>query len=144
MFTGLVQQLGTVREVLPGPTVRLVIACDRAWDEPYEHGESIATSGVCLTVVDSGDEWFAVDVMAQTLALTSLAEVGAGSRVNLERAMRLGDRLGGHMVQGHVDGVATVTIGPARSTGKSSASSCPRTCASTWWRRARSAWTGCR
>lgn len=109
MFTGLVQQLGTVREVLPGPTVRLVIACDRAWDEPYEHGESIATSGVCLTVVDSGDEWFAVDVMAQTLALTSLAGVGTGSRVNLERAMRLGDRLGGHMVQGHVDGVATVT-----------------------------------
>lgn len=109
MFTGLVQQMGTVRTVAPGDNTRLVITPDRAWDEPYEHGESIATSGVCLTVVESGADWFAVDVMAQTLALTSLAGVEAGRRVNLERAMRLGDRLGGHMVQGHVDGVAIVT-----------------------------------
>jgi riboflavin synthase len=109
MFTGLVQRVGEVREVAPGATTRLVIAPDRSWDTPYEHGESIATSGVCLTVVDAGDAWFAVDVMAQTLALTSLKGVTRGRRVNLERAMRLGDRLGGHMVQGHVDGLATVT-----------------------------------
>ena len=108
MFTGLVQQMGTVRAVTPGDTTRLTIAPDRDW-EPYEHGESIATSGVCLTVVDSGGEWFAVDVMAQTLALTSLAGTTPGRRVNLERALRLGDRLGGHLVQGHVDGLATVT-----------------------------------
>lgn len=108
MFTGLIQQMGTVVEVAAGPTTRVVIRPDRAW-EPYAHGESIATSGVCLTVVDAGDDWFAVDVMAQTLALSSLAAVEPGRRVNLERAMRLGDRLGGHLVQGHVDGVAEVT-----------------------------------
>lgn len=108
MFTGLVQRIGVVREVVPGATDRLVIAPQRPWDEPYVHGESIATSGVCLTVVDSGDDWFAVDVMAQTLALTSLAGISAGRRVNLERAMRLGDPLGGHLVQGHVDGLAHV------------------------------------
>lgn len=109
MFTGLVQQMGTVVEVHPGATTRLVIRPDRGW-EPHEHGESIATSGVCLTVVDSGPDHFAVDVMAQTLQLTSLADTQPGRRVNLERAMRLGDRLGGHLVQGHVDGVATVTL----------------------------------
>jgi riboflavin synthase len=108
VFTGLVQRIGEVREVTSGPTTRLVMAPDRAWDSAYEHGESIATSGVCLTVVDAGDDWFAVDVMAQTLAVSSLAAVGIGRRVNLERAMRLGDRLGGHLVQGHVDGLATV------------------------------------
>ena len=109
MFTGLVEQMGTVREVQAGPTTRLVIAPDQPWDSPLEHGESIATSGVCLTVVDFAEDWFAVDVMEQTLALTSLAGIADGRRVNLERAMSLGDRLGGHLVQGHVDGVATVT-----------------------------------
>lgn len=109
MFTGLVQQMGTVTEVVAGDTTRVIVRPDRVWEQPYEHGESIATSGVCLTVVESADDWFAVDVMAQTLALTSLAGLAPGRRVNLERAMRLGDRLGGHMVQGHVDGVASVT-----------------------------------
>lgn len=108
MFTGLVEQMGTVEAVEPGDTTRLVVRPDRVW-EAYDRGESIATSGVCLTVVDSGDDWFAVDVMAQTLALTSLAGVAPGRRVNLERAVRVGDRLGGHLVQGHVDGVVTVT-----------------------------------
>jgi riboflavin synthase len=108
MFTGLVQQMGTVRDVVGGDSTRLTIAPDGEWED-YAHGESIATSGVCLTVVASGPGWFAVDVMAQTLALTSLSDVAAGRRVNLERAMRLGDRLGGHLVQGHVDGVAVVT-----------------------------------
>lgn len=108
MFTGLVAQMGTVEQVATGETTRLLIRPDSPWS-PYEHGESIATSGVCLTVVDSASTWFAVDVMSQTLALTSLAGIAVGRRVNLERAMRLGDRLGGHMVQGHVDGVARVT-----------------------------------
>ncbi len=109
MFTGLVQQMGTVSDIISGATTRVRITCDRPWDEPYSHGESIATSGVCLTVVDHGEDWFEVDVMDQTLALTSLAGIAVGRRVNLERAMRVGDRLGGHMVQGHVDGVAQVT-----------------------------------
>jgi len=108
MFTGLVEQMGTVQEVVAGDTTRLRIVPDSRWDD-YTHGESIATSGVCLTVVASGQDWFAVDVMAQTLALTSLSDVTEGRRVNLERAMRLGDRLGGHLVQGHVDGLAVVT-----------------------------------
>ena len=108
MFTGLVQQMGTVTAVEAGDTTRLTVTPDARW-EPYIHGESIATSGVCLTVVAADADWFAVDVMAQTLALTSLADVAVGRRVNLERALRLGDRLGGHMVQGHVDGVADVT-----------------------------------
>lgn len=108
MFTGLVQQMGTLTAVAAADTTRLTITPDEQW-EPYAHGESIATSGVCLTVVDSGDDWFAVDVMAQTLALTCLADAEVGRRVNLERALRVGDRLGGHMVQGHVDGVAIVT-----------------------------------
>ncbi len=109
MFTGLVQQMGTVRDVDAGDTTRLVIVPDSAWDSPYEHGESIATSGVCLTVVQAVDDWFRVDVMAQTLALSSLSDVTPGRRVNLERAMRLGERLGGHLGQGHVDGVAPVS-----------------------------------
>jgi riboflavin synthase len=101
--------MGTVRDVVPGATTRVVVVPDTAWEGPYEHGESIATSGVCLTVVEHADDWFAVDVMEQTLKLSSLDGLTPGRRVNLERAMRLGDRLGGHMVQGHVDGVATVT-----------------------------------
>jgi riboflavin synthase len=108
MFTGLVQQMGTVTGVVAADTTRLTVTPDGPWDR-YVHGESIATSGVCLTVVDSGDDWFAVDVMAQTLALSCLADVALDRRVNLERALRVGDRLGGHMVQGHVDGVAVVT-----------------------------------
>jgi riboflavin synthase len=107
MFTGLIEQMGTVQRIETHDTTRVVIRPDRAW-EPYEHGESIATSGVCLTVVDAGEDWFAVDIMAQTLALTSLAGIEVGQRVNLERAMRLGERLGGHLVQGHVDGLAQV------------------------------------
>lgn len=109
MFTGLVQQMGTVTRVDPGATTRVVITPDTPWDSPLQHGESIATNGVCLTVVDFDDSTFAVDVMEQTFTLSSLAGISEGSRVNLERAMRMGDRLGGHMVQGHVDGVATVT-----------------------------------
>lgn len=108
MFTGLVQQMGTVTAIARGDTSRVTVTPDREW-EPYGHGESIATSGVCLTVVEMGPDWFAVDVMAQTLSLTSLSDVEVGRRVNLERAMRIGDRLGGHLVQGHVDGVAVVS-----------------------------------
>ncbi|MEV6652280.1 riboflavin synthase [Streptomyces sp. NPDC051219] len=108
MFTGIVEELGEVTAVenlgdasrfrLRGPVVT----------EGAKHGDSIAVNGVCLTVVDSGDGEFTADVMAETLNRSSLGVLEAGSRVNLERPMALGGRLGGHLVQGHVDGTGTI------------------------------------
>lgn len=109
MFTGIVEELGTVLAVEPAEdVVRLtvqgpVVASDAA------HGDSISVNGVCLTVVDAvqGDR-FTVDVVQETVRRSALKAVQAGDRVNLERAMALGDRLGGHIVQGHVDGTAVL------------------------------------
>ncbi len=108
MFTGIVEELGEVVAVeelsdasrfrLRGPLVT----------EGAKHGDSIAVNGVCLTVVDTADGEFTADVMAETLNRSSLGALAAGSRVNLERPMALGGRLGGHLVQGHVDGTGTV------------------------------------
>ncbi|NDZ82138.1 riboflavin synthase [Streptomyces sp. SID10853] len=108
MFTGIVEELGEVTAVenlgdasrfrLRGPVVT----------EDAKHGDSIAVNGVCLTVVDSGGGEFTADVMAETLNRSSLGALATGSRVNLERPMALGGRLGGHLVQGHVDGTGTV------------------------------------
>ncbi len=108
MFTGIVEELGEVVTVedrqdaarfrLRGPLVT----------EGARHGDSIAVNGVCLTVVDTADGEFTADVMAETLDRSSLGALAAGSRVNLERPMALGGRLGGHLVQGHVDGTGTV------------------------------------
>lgn len=108
MFTGIIEELGTVTRVEHGAdaarlTVRGPIAVDGV-----KHGDSIAVSGVCLTVVDFDDESFTADVMAQTLAMSTLDAVQEGMRVNLERAAKVGDRLGGHIVQGHIDGTARV------------------------------------
>jgi riboflavin synthase len=108
MFTGIIEELGEVVAVDRGDdaarlTVRGPLAVSGA-----RIGDSIAVSGVCLTVVTFGDESFTADVMAQTLAMSSLDTVAAGRRVNLERAALVGDRLGGHIVQGHVDGTATL------------------------------------
>jgi len=107
MFTGLVTDVGRVRRA--GATVdggrELVI------ETRYRGlmvGESVAVDGACLTVVGKGAGWFAVHVVATTLGRTNFGRRRAGSRVNLERALRLGDRLGGHLVQGHVDGVGRV------------------------------------
>jgi riboflavin synthase len=113
MFTGIVTALGTVREVLPlggGNDMRLVLGTAPAFlaEPPTALGASIACSGVCLTVVELGGDWFAVDASAETLSKTVLGGWRAGTRVNLERALRLGDELGGHLVSGHVDGVAEV------------------------------------
>lgn len=109
MFTGIVEELGEVvaREDLADAarfTVRgPLVTSDAA------HGESIAVNGVCLTVVDVvGGDSFTADVMQETLNRSSLSNLAAGSRVNLERAAALGSRLGGHLVQGHVDGTGTV------------------------------------
>jgi len=107
MFTGLVQALGTVTAVEPSADgVRLPVTTPLAAD--LQPGDSIAVNGVCLTAVDPGAERFAADVMNETLRRSSLAEATAGARVNLELPLRAQDRLGGHVVQGHVDGLGTV------------------------------------
>ncbi|MFB7919005.1 riboflavin synthase [Streptomyces sp. NPDC056061] len=108
MFTGIVEELGEVTAVeqlgdasrfrLRGPVVT----------EGAKHGDSIAVNGVCLTVVDLGDGEFTADVMAETLNRSSLGALETGSRVNLERPMAVGGRLGGHIVQGHVDGTGRI------------------------------------
>jgi riboflavin synthase len=111
MFTGIVTDIGEVLSVKPraDDLHRLKIAC-RYPRASISEGASIACSGVCLTVVGAGEEngrtWFAVDAAAETLRLTTVGRWRHGSRVNLERALRIGDELGGHLVSGHVDGLA--------------------------------------
>ena len=106
MFTGIITDVGRIVAVEERGDLRLRIACGYAMDE-VALGASIACSGVCLTVVDKGEDWFAVDVSGETLMRTAPLW-REGSRLNLERALRLGDELGGHIVTGHVDGVATI------------------------------------
>lgn len=107
MFTGLVEQVGVVRECQIRPDgARLRIEWDEPAEEELGQGESIAVDGVCLTVVSRGPGWFETDLALETLKRSTLGERKEGEQVNLERALRLGDRLGGHLVQGHVDGVA--------------------------------------
>jgi len=110
MFTGIISSLGAVRRIDPigaGRDMRLVIGTQASFlaDPPVALGASIACSGCCLTVVEYGADWFAVDASAETLAHTRLGDWTVGSPVNLERSLRMGDELGGHIVSGHVDGV---------------------------------------
>ena len=107
MFTGIVTDIGTVTTVeSPGDT-RVVVST--AYDTAtVDLGASIACSGVCLTVVDKGPNWFAVDVSGETISRTAKDQWTEGRKFNLERAMKLGDELGGHIVTGHVDGLGTV------------------------------------
>ncbi|HLU91806.1 MAG TPA: riboflavin synthase [Pedomonas sp.] len=108
MFTGIITDIGTIRSIEQRGDTRMVI--ETAYDlETVEIGASIACSGVCLTVVDKGDGWFAVDASGETLARTALGGWQAGTRINLERALKVGDELGGHIVTGHVDGVGRIT-----------------------------------
>jgi riboflavin synthase len=113
MFTGIVTDVGEVRSVKPRADNlhRIIITCVYPRAELIE-GASIACSGVCMTVVgvgeDGGRTWFAVDAAAETLALTTVGRWRHGWRVNLERALKFGDELGGHLVAGHVDGLASV------------------------------------
>lgn len=102
MFTGLVQKIGTVKRVSRGRGLVLEFSFD-PWPRPLEKGESVAVNGVCLTVVDCDATRFTADILKETESRTGLAELVPGSRVNLERAVRAGDPLGGHLVQGHVD-----------------------------------------
>ncbi|MDQ1898858.1 riboflavin synthase [Paracoccus sp. WLY502] len=109
MFTGIITDIGTVATVEMRGDMRARIDCgyDMA---TVDMGASIACDGVCLTVVDKGSGWFAVDISAETLSKTNIGADGwqVGKRLNLERALRVGDELGGHIVSGHVDGVARV------------------------------------
>jgi riboflavin synthase len=108
MFTGLVEALGTVREAArTGAGSRLVVAEARLAPE-LALGESVAVNGACLTVVARDAETFAFDVGPETLLRTDLGALATGDRVNLERSLRFSERLGGHLVQGHVDGVGRI------------------------------------
>ena len=106
MFTGLVDDVGVVERVERTEAGRTLRIASRYTG--LSTGESIAVNGACLTVLEHGPGWFAVAAVVTTLGRTTIGGWDAGRRVNLERAMRLGDRLGGHLVQGHVDGVAEV------------------------------------
>ncbi|MQA66971.1 MAG: riboflavin synthase [Alphaproteobacteria bacterium] len=111
MFTGIITDIGTVRRVTPGADTRIEIVC--SYDvATIPLGASIACSGPCLTVIETGRDgargWFAVEASPETLKRTTIGAWAAGTRVNLERALRVGDELGGHMVSGHVDGIAEV------------------------------------
>jgi riboflavin synthase len=108
LFTGIVEELGTVRGVHPiGGGARIEIAATQVLDDA-SIGASIAVNGCCLTVVELGEGGFAADAVTETLSRTELGGLEPGDRVNLERPVRLSDRLGGHLVQGHVDAVGTI------------------------------------
>jgi riboflavin synthase len=108
MFTGIVEELGEVAGLTDlGDSVRLTLRGPTVVDG-VRHGDSIAVNGVCLTVVDADEQTFTADVMRETLDRSSLGALTAGAPVNLERPMRLGGRLGGHLVQGHVDGTGVI------------------------------------
>jgi len=107
MVTGIITDIGTVRSVEQRGDLRLTIGT--AFDlATVDLGASIACSGVCLTVVDKGPDWFAVDVSHETVSRTASALWVEGARLSLERALRMGDELGGHLVTGHIDGTGTV------------------------------------
>ena len=108
MFTGIITDIGTIKSVEQPGDLRLTIGCgyDMAG---VDLGASIACSGVCLTVVDKGPDWFAVDASTETVTCTAQDMWALGRKLNLERALKIGDELGGHIVTGHVDGVGEVT-----------------------------------
>lgn len=109
MFTGIVEELGSVKEINKDDrSMRISVAALRAL-EGLEIGASIAVNGACLTVVGVGDCWFSADVTPETISKTGFAKIKVGDRVNVERALRLADRLGGHIVTGHIDGTGLVS-----------------------------------
>ncbi|MGJ8537360.1 MAG: riboflavin synthase [Parasphingopyxis sp.] len=107
MFTGIITDIGTIAEAEQRGDLRLRIRCgyDMA---TVDLGASIACSGVCLTVVDKGKDWFAVDLSAETVSRTAQGQWNAGGRLNLERSLKLGEEMGGHIVTGHVDGIGEI------------------------------------
>src|SRR5262245_43713806 len=111
MFTGLVETMGEVRGVQPDGAAgrHLIVAAPPAIASELMLGESFAVNGACLTVVERDVESFSFQAGPETLKRTNLGELVVGDRVNLERALRLSDRLGGHLVQGHIDGIGCIT-----------------------------------
>jgi riboflavin synthase len=107
LFTGIITDIGTVREIRPGGDTTFVIETNLELGD-LALGASVACSGVCLTAIEHGVNWFAVQVSAETLSRSTLKEWRVGSRINLERALKAGDELGGHIVSGHVDAVAEI------------------------------------
>ncbi len=107
MFTGIVTDIGTITSTEQRGDLHVRVKSSYDMDG-VEIGASIACSGVCLTVVDKGDDWFAVDVSGETISCTAQDQFAEGRRLNLERALKVGDELGGHIVTGHVDGVGEV------------------------------------
>ena len=108
MFTGLVEEIGTVESVITGANSAMITIRAKKILEDIKIGDSISTNGVCLTVTNFTKNGFSVDVMPETMRRSNLGTLKNGSRVNLERALKLGDRLGGHIVSGHIDGVGIV------------------------------------
>ena len=114
MFTGLIEEQGRISAIEKLPDAIKVTVHGEEVLKGVKRGDSIAVSGVCLTVIDHSDDYFTADVMEQTLAMSTMRSISEGTSVNLERAALAGDRLGGHIVQGHVDGTAqVVTITPS-------------------------------
>jgi len=107
MFTGIVTDVGTVRKAEQRGDLRLTIGCGYDMDS-VDLGASISCSGTCLTVVDKGEDWFAVDLSGETVSRTAADHWREGAKLNLERSLRMGDELGGHIVTGHVDAVGEV------------------------------------
>ena len=108
MFTGIIAELGTIESIAPsGDSLRVAVRAPKAVAKAH-HGDSIAVSGVCLTVIEQSAETFTADVMGQTIAMSNPDQWRADRVVNIESAMAIGEQLGGHIVQGHVDGTARV------------------------------------
>jgi riboflavin synthase len=108
MFTGIIEELGRIVAWTPtADAARITVNAPLAVSDA-KHGDSISVSGVCLTVVDQGEDWFSADVMAETIAMSTLSGLEPGTLVNLERAAKVGDRIGGHIVQGHIDGTSRI------------------------------------
>ena len=144
MFTGIIEELGVVETLEDqGDAVRLTLRAPHVIADA-RLGDSISVNGCCLTVAQRDGETFTADVMRETLDKTSLGALDPGGRVNLERAVTAATRLGGHIVQGHVDGTGSVVDGSPASTGRSSRSRCRRSCPATSSTRARSPSTASR
>ena len=107
MFTGIITHIGTVQRIEKSGDTRITVSATFDMGT-VELGASIACSGCCLTVVEKGENWFAADVSAETLSKTNLGSWTVRTRINLERALKIGDELGGHIVSGHVDGLAEI------------------------------------
>ena len=108
MFTGLIEEIGTVKNIRKGNVSSQITIKAQKVLEDIKQGDSICTNGACLTVISHSVREFTVDVMAETLRRTNLHKLTPGNKVNLERALKIGDRLGGHIVSGHVDGIGTI------------------------------------